>query len=386
MSQNNTIEKRIKDYLKELEQNLGEIKSIGLHTGISGVALFFLYAYKSKIIEKEKVNIILKVLFEKIENEEISYSLSDGIIGVGIVIQKFINEGFIEDKYNDFLKSIDRIINPITIQMFKKNRYDYLHGGLGAIDYLLKREKYLDNSFVIKKSLRILLENKIHDEFGISWESVIDRERGAKKSEVHRPLGAAHGQASILHILTKLYINEYLNNQKIILSLSKWILLQQDFKRDRYTIFPPRLINENFTDRNSRLGWCTGDLGILYPLFLSSKKMSFNNLNKRVIDMLLYTSKMKDLDSCVVVDNGFCHGVAGIVHIYHKLYIETGIDTFQKSFMFWLEILLEKREKLEKNLPFRYDMNAGIAGIGLVLISIINPTLDTNWDSYFVLS
>lgn len=377
------IEKTIIKYLDVLENNTQNIKSIGLHTGFAGVVLFFLYAFKAKIIEKTKVTFVLNKFFERINNEEINYSLAEGLIGIGLVIQEFMKEEFLGLEYENFLNSIDNITNPITVSMFENNRYDYLHGGLGGIDYLLERDK-ISNQHIINKSLNYFLKNKITDDFGISWESVVDRERGAKSSEIHRPLGAAHGQASILHILTKLYEKSYLKDKNVILSLSNWILLQQHFDCSQNTIFPPRLINDDFTKRPSRLGWCTGDLGILYPLFLSSKKMKFDNINRRVVNMLIHTCQIRDLKSCVVIDNGVCHGIAGIAHIYHKLYLETSIETFSQAFYYWLEILLEQRKELIDNLPDKYDMNSGIAGIGLVLLSTLNS--NTNWDRFFLLS
>ncbi len=101
-----------------------------------------------------------------------------------------------------------------------------------------------------------------------------------------------------------------------------------------------------------------------------------------------------------VEDAGLCHGTAGLAHVFHRLFRDTGDETLREAALFWLRRTLEMRQPGLGPGGFRradYDeadqrcwtadpgFLTGAAGIGLALLAAISP-VEPEWDRVMLLS
>jgi lantibiotic modifying enzyme len=100
-----------------------------------------------------------------------------------------------------------------------------------------------------------------------------------------------------------------------------------------------------------------------------------------------------------VVDAGFCHGTAGLAHLYNRMYQATGEPRLGRAAVHWLERTLEWCRLAEdgggwwvagsadpRQGPWTgIDLVHGAAGIALVLLAAATP-VEPVWDRMFLLS
>ncbi|MCP5046424.1 MAG: hypothetical protein GY940_04580, partial [bacterium] len=173
----------------------------------------------------------------------------------------------------------------------------------------------------------------------------------------------------------------------------------QELSDRSLSLFPAVSVNEKRT-YESHLGWCYGDLGIGMALWQASRATHNQQWEEEAARILLHSSKRKNLDQNRVVDACFCHGTAGIAHIFNRMYHDTAIDDFKPAAIYWYEKTLEMAvhqdglagykiqfHDKEDNLVWFGERNLlkGIAGIGLSLMAAIS-TIEPQWDSCFMLS
>jgi lantibiotic modifying enzyme len=154
--------------------------------------------------------------------------------------------------------------------------------------------------------------------------------------------------------------------------------------------------SDEFT-RKSRLGWCYGDLGIAQALLQAAKALCSEFHENMALKVLLHACNRKDLKENLVVDGGICHGTSGISHIFNRLYINSKVDDFKEISGHWMKKTIEMAQYSDGLAGFKswqgekygwknqYSLLEGIIGIGLSILSQLNPNL-TNWDECLLLS
>ena len=93
-------------------------------------------------------------------------------------------------------------------------------------------------------------------------------------------------------------------------------------------------------------------------------------------------------------DGGLCHGAAGNVHIYNRLYQATGEGLYRDTALTYFDLLLSMRKEgqgvggFQAYMPDASDASPwkdvpglleGAAGIGLALLSALHP-VRPSWD------
>ncbi|MCK5168939.1 MAG: hypothetical protein KAQ75_03590, partial [Bacteroidales bacterium] len=133
-------------------------------------------------------------------------------------------------------------------------------------------------------------------------------------------------------------------------------------------------------------------------LWQAGKNTNNEEWKNKALEILLHTTKRKDLKENSVIDAGLCHGTAGIAHIYNRMYNNTGRDEFKKAAIYWFEQTLKMakyddglagykawRTPEYGGLQNEYGFLEGIAGIGLALISAVSD-IEPKWDECLLLS
>jgi lantibiotic modifying enzyme len=212
----------------------------------------------------------------------------------------------------------------------------------------------------------------------------------------------AHGMPGLISFLSQVHaagINTSIIAPKVN-SCIQYLLSRQN-PAGGHSQFPSYLFpGENDPDANmSRLGWCYGDLGMAFALMHWGKVSQQPNLVEKGIQIALETTK-RTTETAACTDAPICHGSAGLLHQYNRLYQFTGNDEFKKAAHHWAMETLEKfyvpgkgvggypfttynEEKSVSELTSSPSLLEGAAGVALALASCLFAEAPS-WDALFL--
>ncbi|WP_299834415.1 lanthionine synthetase C family protein [uncultured Tenacibaculum sp.] len=384
-----------------IDINYKEDPHIGPLIGLSGSSLFKFYY--SKFLNNKKENdkgeeIIIEAL-DRINKGYNNPNFSSGIAGLCWTLDHLYSNKFIDLDLDILLKDIDQyLINMLEKKISAKN-FDFLHGAIGIVLYLINRFKNTKSEELKSKlfnSIEYFLINlqktSINIENTNKWYSIID----ISSNITGVGFGLAHGMASILGILLKIYSLKEFQESSITILNGTINYLMEHKRFDSKSFFPSYIDTNGNPLKPSRVAWCYGDLGIALKLYQSSKILNNKYIEDEAIKILTHTSKRTDPKDTRVVDAGICHGSFGNSILFGKIYHYTKIDEFKNARDFWLIDGISKgnmkdgyagyKKKVGSN-NWEKELNVlqGIAGIGLSILDYLN-TEKNNWDESLMIS
>jgi lantibiotic modifying enzyme len=313
--------------------------------------------------------------------------------GVMWCIDHLTTEGVIEYENDD--QDIHDYLEEQSLIYANDNNFDFLHGANGLALYLLRKES---NLHLFNEIIELLFSKGIIHDDTIKWESVVNFDSRRKGYN----LSLSHGISSIIIILSK-FIEKYPNHKRAIelVNLSINYLLSKKNHPTLSSLYKfPSYIDSEYDDEQariqSRLGWCYGDMGNAVALYTAGQVLKNHNLIDEALEIMLHSTKNKDLNAAGAKDAGLCHGTAGISHIFNRFYQCTGKLEFKNAALYWLERTLEmatfedgfagyKTFQGQETWKSELSFLDGVAGIGLVLMSTISD-VEPKWDNCLLLS
>ena len=276
----------------------------------------------------------------------------------------------------------------------KRGNYDYMHGSLGAALYFLKKEL---TPTILEHIITLIDQLSTGDDNGKKkWH--YHYKEGQLENSTN--LGLSHGIPSILVFLLKGYQLD-INPEKAKILIDEIVHYLLDHRQDPIThkTYYPYAVSESDVEaeKNTRLAWCYGDLGVCCALWQVAQVFHDIQLQDNVLEIMAYTATRKNLKENEVCDAGLCHGTAGIAHIFNRFYQDTHHQVFQEAALFWYEQTLELAAfsdglagyKTCAGHTHKYEnctgLLEGIAGIGLALIASV-ADFEPSWDECLLLS
>lgn len=396
---------KIDEIYSVLLNNINSINDSSLYMGKSGICLF-LYYYK--LVHKESQLNIFSIL-DSLIDDAAKYKM-DNCTDVTFYseIAWFIchlsENKEIDIDLNEYFVDIDESLYEGMVVLLNKKEYGCIDGAISIGMYFYYR--YIlgsnDCKIYLEKFVYLLRMISNEKENFIEWISVIDY--GTYEQGYN--LGIAHGIPGILLFLRKLYIENIQKDivSNIIIKATNFLLSQKhSLDKNKSYYYSTYSVSSAF-GRDTRLGWCYGDMSVGYSLFMvaSLSGIARENVKKNALDILLNTTTRTDLLDIGIVDAGLCHGTSGIAHIYNKLFLQTKELRFRYAALYWynetikiakydsvyagyrLDYYLGESEKKNRDL-YNLSFLTGIAGIGLSLLSAVYP-IESSWDKCLLLS
>ncbi|RZF60234.1 lanthionine synthetase C family protein [Sphingobacterium corticibacterium] len=395
---------------KQLDTIIGTLEKEKLHKnhsllgeGNTGAALLFYhygrYIGKEKYIEKAS-SIILDNFDMYHSNDPSTYSLCNGMAGFRWAVNHLIDAGFIDGDADELFSDDDALLYAVMEKDIGESRYDYLHNAIGIGLYFMKRRTARSAGY-IAALVEGLAKAAIADQDGLKWLSMFNLQEGEGKKAVYN-LSLSHGMTSIISFLGKVYqMGIAQENVNDLLSRTVSYMLSHKLSvPDETGSFFPSMISaeDDHPVYGGRLAWCYGDLGLAYILLQVSGIVGNQEWEEIAMSVLLQSTTRKNALKERVVDAGFCHGSAGIAHIYNRLYQYTGNPVFKESALHWLDDMLRKAVFPDGPAGYKawypqsyggwkseFGLLQGISGIGLVLLAAISD-VEPVWDECFLLS
>lgn len=369
-------------------------KDVGLLAGITGIIIFckhylqaFPNARKGAILDE-----FIEIYFEKLTSEIGLFTYCGGFTGALEGLKYLTNKQLISVDFLDVERNYKDILQSYAVNWILHGNYDYLHGGLGIVKY------FCDDVAFVNRVLEALEQTAEKENNIYKWKSLLGLEQG-----IGYNICLSHGMSSIVAVLSRLE-REGIDQGKrvrIITNTCNYILSQQ-IDHVKYGAYFPSQSLENSSDNNShysRLAWCYGDLGVATSLWQAGKALQNSEWQEKALDVLRFSTLRKDFRNAGIVDAGLCHGTASVCMMFHYAYLQTGEKVFEEARDYWFDGTLKLGNMKNglagycawhggngKGWVCEHDLLEGIAGIGLLLLSVYIPDFQSaQWMDFFLL-
>jgi hypothetical protein len=205
-------------------------------------------------------------------------------------------------------------------------------------------------------------------------------------------LGVAHGTPGVIGMLARFVEAgvEVERSRRLLEAAVTWLLGAVPDGRPRFgASWPDR-------EPTKRMGWCYGDAGGAGVLLRAGRALGLAKLEAAALGLL--RDLAAPLSERGVPDASFCHGAAGLSHVYNVAFQLTGDGEMRRLARRWLGELLRMRDPdagIAGYRSLRLDGGAtrweddatllsGAVGVALVLLAAIEDR-EPAWQRLFLL-
>lgn len=375
-----------------------DVTSASLLAGKAGHALFYGHLYRCFGNESHfrQFSVMLNECIAWVAEQPTNATLANGFAGLMWVVQHFVRIGLLEKEASQSLTDLDQHLQVSCEVDYTDHNYDLLHGLVGKGLYFLERLPDPTSALVLRRLVDQL------ESFAVKEDDVLTWHDPSANGDNICNLGMAHGVPSVISFLAKVHRSGVApkQTQALLTKATSWLLRQE--KPIGYSRFPLAAGRE----AQSRLAWCYGDLGPALALFHAAQALNRDDWRNQALEVAKYASQRTSENGSLSrhtahdwLDNGFCHGTAGIAHIFNRFYQVAPLSEFKSSAQYWLELStppLPADQGIAGYVQLRFDAErnslpclenaallGGATGIGLVFLSFLKPQQPA-WDGFFM--
>jgi lantibiotic modifying enzyme len=283
--------------------------------------------------------------------------------------------------------------------------YDLIVGLTGLGVYALQRHPRPVATECLRQVVERLHECARRDEHGLYWwtppAEILDEESQKQYSSGRVDLGVAHGVAGAVALLGGICGAglEQATARPLLEGAVSWLLAHSVPTAAGPTF--PVWVAPAFQPSPARCAWCYGDPGIAAALMLAARGVGDAGWEQTAVALACRAAERPASETAVVNAN-FCHGAAGLAHVYNRMYQATGESTLGRAALYWLERTLGFY-RLAKDAGGSWvqgnwdpgqrelwtwtgiELVEGAAGVALVLLAAAT-SVEPTWDRMFLVS
>ena len=365
--------------------------AVDLAGGSAGVALLHaqLALATGDERERELAEQGVAALAEALADVPMGLSLMGGFSGLAWTIDR-IERSLRNDE--DLAAEIDGALVAHLARSPWLGDYDLVSGLAGFGAYALSRLPARTARPILRAVLDRLEELALPDLGGLAWrtppELLPPQQRETFPAGCWN-FGLAHGVPGVVAVLAGMASArfEVARVRSLLRPAVDWLLARRLSGQRAY----PALVSSGEPREPARLAWCYGDPGVCLALVAAGAALKDPALIDVAVEIAASAAATEPARSGVV-DTGLCHGAAGLLHIFNRLYQATGDERLAAGARRWLEVTLEMRRPGEavagfpawRTSPEPHWVAApglvdGAAGVGLALAAAIHP-IEPIWD------
>jgi lantibiotic modifying enzyme len=376
-----------------------------LGRGQAGLAL--LYAWLARTRRMPQADVLarqcLDQAVEAVATQPMNASLYGGFTGVAwaaeLVDPLDPNAGdrseAVDDALLRLLSRADRWSAP----------YDLIVGLTGIGVYALQRYPRPVATECLRRVVERLHECARHDEHGLYWwtppEEILDEESRKRYPSGRADLGVAHGAAGVVALLGGICGAgvEQVTARPLLEGAVSW-LLAHAVPTEAGPTFPVWVAPAH-QPSPARCAWCYGDPGIAAALLLAARGVGDADWERAAVALACRAAE-RPVSETGVVNANFCHGAAGLAHLYNRMYQATGEPELRRAALYWLERTLDFYRRAtdagnswvqgnwdpgrrERWTWTGIELVEGAAGVALVLLAAAT-SVEPTWDRMFLVS
>jgi lantibiotic modifying enzyme len=322
-------------------------------------------------------------------------TLYGGFVGIAWALAKLRAWGVVAATDASFA-AIDRALVTWVGQEDWPHPVELIYGLAGCLVYALARLPGADAQRVIERALHALEVSAEATADGLTW--FVDPMHLRSTTLERAPegcynLGLSHGNPGVISILAEIHRLgvDPPRTRRLLEESVRWVLAQE-LEGGRF----PSLTGPGVNAKPARVAWCYGPPGVAIALLRAAQALGREDWHAHAVRIATLAAKTPP-DDTGVVDPPFCHGAVGLMHVYNRLYQETGVKTFADAARGWFDRTLEYRREgigiagFGARLfvgPEHYGepgMLYGVAGIAASFAAAISDR-EPSWDAMFALS
>jgi class I lanthipeptide synthase len=326
-----------------------------------------------------------------------------GIAWAAELVERTLNGG-VED--GDAAVDNDAVDDALSQLLSHPRRWpaphDLVFGVTGLGVYALERFPRPSAVECLHHVIERLEESARRDRHGIYWwtqpAGILQPEDREEYPAGRADLGMAHGVAGAVGLLGALYGAgvERATVRPLLEGAVRWLLAQAVATESGPTY--PIWVAPGFDPEPARSAWCYGDPGTAAALWMAGRGVGDSKWTREAVALACRAAERPPAETGVV-NAAFCHGTAGLGHLYNRLYQATGEPRLGRAAVYWLERTLEWCDLAQtdggswvapsadsEQAPWTgIELTRGVAGIALVLLAAAAP-VEPSWDRMFLLS
>ncbi len=375
-----------------------------LASGQAGLAL--LYAWLARARPMPQADVLawqyLDQAIEAVSTEAMGASLYGGFPGVAWAAE--LVDQLLDPDAEDRNEAVDEALLGL---LSRANLWPAPHDlvvsvtGLGV--YALQRYPRPLAIECLRRVVERLDERAQHDEHGRYWwtppEGILHPESRKQYPSGRADLGLAHGVAGAIALLGSICgVGVERETARPLLEGAVSWLLAQSLATEAGPTFPVWLA-PGFQPSPARCAWCYGDPGIAAALLLAARGVGAARWEQAAIALACRAAERPPA-ATGVVDASFCHGTAGLAHLYNRMYQATGESELGRAAVYWLERTLDfydlardnggswvqgSKDRDEAGPWIGVGLLEGAAGVALILLAA-TTAVEPAWDRVFLVS
>jgi hypothetical protein len=282
--------------------------------------------------------------------------------------------------------------------------HDLVEGVTGLGVYALQRYPRPVAIECLRRVVERLHESARHDEDGFYWwtpPAELHEEWRQQYPSGRVDLGVAHGVAGAIALLGAVCGAgiEQAAARPLLEGAVRWLLAHSIATEQGPTF--PLWVAPGFQPYQARCAWCYGDPGIAAALLTAARGAGVPDWEQAAVALACRAAERSE-SQAGVANACFCHGAAGLAHLYNRIYQATGEEKLRQAAISWLERILDFYRLARKNgsawvqgswapaqsTPLTWtgiELVEGAAGVALVLLAA-TTSVEPFWDRMFLVS
>jgi class I lanthipeptide synthase len=385
--------------------SLPDERDPSLGRGEAGLAL--LYAWLARTRRMSAADVVasqcLDRATETLSTRAMNASLYGGFIGVAWAAE--LVDRLLDPDAEDRSEAVDEaLLRLVSRADGWPAPYDLIVGLTGLGVYALERCPRPSAIDCLRRIVDLLDERAEHDDHGLYWwtpPAEIHHESRKQYPTGRVDLGVAHGVAGVIGFLGSVCGAgaEQATARPLLEGAVRWLLAHS--VRSEADLTFPVWVAPGSEASPARCAWCYGDPGIAAAFLMAARGIGDAGLEQAAVALACRAAE-RSLSDTGVVNGGFCHGAAGLAHLYNRMYQATGEPKLGRAAVFWLERTLGFYRLARDNggswVQGRWDpgqrerwtwtgieLVEGAAGVALVLLAAAT-SVEPTWDRMFLVS
>jgi lantibiotic modifying enzyme len=377
-----------------------------LAKGQAGLALLYTWLVRTRRAPQADVlaSRYLDQAVEAVSTQAMNASLWGGFTGVAWAAD--LVDRLLDPEAEDRSEAVDdALLRLLSRDDLGPTPYDLVVGLTGLGVYALQRCPRPVAIECLRRVVELLHERARHDEHGIYWwtppAEIVDEESRKQYPSGRVDLGVAHGVAGPIALLGGICGagTEQTTVRPLLEGAARWLLAHAMATEAGPTF--PVWVAPGVQPWQARCAWCYGDPGIAAALLTAARGLGDAGWEEAAVALACRAAE-RPASETGVVNAGFCHGSAGLAHLYNRMYQATGEPKLGRAALYWLERTLDLYRRARANGDSwvqgswdpgqrerwtwtGIDVVDGAAGVALVLLAAAT-SVEPTWDRMFLVS
>jgi lantibiotic biosynthesis protein len=381
---------------------------LGASLGRGDAGLAILYMWLARAGRTPQADVLarqcLDRAIEAVSRQAMNASFYGGFTGVAWAAD-FVDD-LLDPEPHDRSEAVDDVLLRLLSRSDQWSApYDLIVGLTGLGVYALQRYPRPVAAESLRRVVERLQECARGDEHGLYWwtppAEILDEEDRKRYSSGRVDLGVAHGVAGVVGLLGAICGAgvEEAAARPLLEGAVSWLLAHSVPTAAGPTF--PVWVAPAFQPSPARCAWCYGDPGIAAALMLAARAVGDAGWEQTAV-ALACSAAERPASETGVVNANFCHGAAGLAHLFNRMYQATGEPILGRAAVYWLERTLGFYHRAratgdswvlgnwdpgrrERWTWTGVELVEGAAGVALVLLAAAT-SVEPAWDQMFLAS